>query len=193
MAIERVKQQLSNLDVLQFGRVAVLFGGASAEREVSLKSGQAVLDALLAAGVDAFALDPQDGLAAVIAAQFDRAFIVLHGRGGEDGVRHRPGGVVRGRRGNRGQFPPAQARGRRHEDAGPPDPPEHLRRAVAVRRGGADPGSHRRGAVHRGVADLRRGVLPRAGLGGRAVGPGPLRALRGSRPCVNMVNRRWLT
>ncbi|MBF7730353.1 D-alanine--D-alanine ligase [Pseudomonas sp. N040] len=70
-----------------FGRVAVLFGGKSAEREVSLKSGQAVLEALLAAGVDAFALDVGDDLLQRLAAEkIDRAFIVLHGRGGEDGA-----------------------------------------------------------------------------------------------------------
>lgn len=70
-----------------FGRVAVLFGGKSAERPVSLKSGQAVLQALLAAGVDAFALDVGDDLLQRLAAEkIDRAFIVLHGRGGEDGA-----------------------------------------------------------------------------------------------------------
>ncbi len=85
MTIEQIRLQVSNIDVSLFGRVAVLFGGASAERDVSLKSGQAVLDALLAAGVDAFALDPQHGLTDVVGTLFDRAFIVLHGRGGEDG------------------------------------------------------------------------------------------------------------
>ncbi|HEX5277730.1 MAG TPA: D-alanine--D-alanine ligase [Fluviicoccus sp.] len=69
----------------QFGRVAVLFGGTSAEREISLISGRAVLDALCAAGVDAEAFDPADRPIAEIRA-FDRAFIVLHGRGGEDGT-----------------------------------------------------------------------------------------------------------
>ncbi|MDF7671225.1 D-alanine--D-alanine ligase [Orbaceae bacterium ESL0721] len=68
-------------------KVAVLFGGTSAEREVSLKSGNAVLTALLASGVDAYPIDTktypitqlkQDG--------FTKAFVILHGRGGEDGV-----------------------------------------------------------------------------------------------------------
>ncbi|MDE2421230.1 MAG: D-alanine--D-alanine ligase [Gammaproteobacteria bacterium] len=68
----------------QFGKVAVLFGGTSGEREVSLKSGQAVLDALLSKGVDAEAFDPASRAVAELS-QYDRAFIVLHGRGGEDG------------------------------------------------------------------------------------------------------------
>lgn len=71
----------------QFGKVAVLFGGNSAEREVSLKSGQAVLNALLRQGVDAHAFDPKEQeLTELKTLGFDRAFIVLHGRGGEDGV-----------------------------------------------------------------------------------------------------------
>jgi D-alanine-D-alanine ligase len=69
-----------------FGRVAVLFGGKSAEREVSLKSGQAVLEALQGADVDAFGIDVGDDfLQRLVSEKFDRAFIVLHGRGGEDG------------------------------------------------------------------------------------------------------------
>lgn len=69
-----------------FGRVAVLYGGKSAEREVSLKSGEAVLAALQAAGVDAFGIDVGDDLLQRLNAErIDRAFIVLHGRGGEDG------------------------------------------------------------------------------------------------------------
>jgi D-alanine-D-alanine ligase len=76
----------SHLDPKAFGRVAVLFGGTSAEREVSLKSGAAVLEALLAAGVDAFGIDVgSDVLQRIAAEKIDRAFIVLHGRGGEDG------------------------------------------------------------------------------------------------------------
>ncbi|HBZ95733.1 MAG TPA: D-alanine--D-alanine ligase [Pseudomonas sp.] len=74
------------LDPKAFGRVAVLFGGKSAEREVSLKSGNAVLSALQAAGVDAFGIDVGDDfLARLNSEKIDRAFIVLHGRGGEDG------------------------------------------------------------------------------------------------------------
>ena len=75
------------IDVNALGRVVVLYGGRSAEREVSLKSGAAVLAALQAAGVDAFAIDVGDDLLARLCAeQIDRAFIVLHGRGGEDGT-----------------------------------------------------------------------------------------------------------
>ncbi|MDN5864191.1 MAG: D-alanine--D-alanine ligase [Gammaproteobacteria bacterium] len=71
----------------RFGRVAVLLGGSSAEREVSLMSGRSVLDALRAAGVDAQPLDPRDdGLGALWEKRFDRCFIALHGRGGEDGT-----------------------------------------------------------------------------------------------------------
>lgn len=76
----------STLDPKSFGRVAVLFGGKSAEREVSLKSGNAVLGALQAAGVDAFGIDVGDDFLQRLGREkIDRAFIVLHGRGGEDG------------------------------------------------------------------------------------------------------------
>lgn len=76
-----------SFDVTAFGRVAVLYGGRSAEREVSLKSGAAVLAALQEAGVDAFAIDVGDDLLKRLCEQpIDRAFIVLHGRGGEDGT-----------------------------------------------------------------------------------------------------------
>ena len=69
------------------GKVAVLFGGHSAEREVSLKSGAAVLAALQRSGVDAHAFDPAvQSLEALRDEGFDRAFIALHGRGGEDGT-----------------------------------------------------------------------------------------------------------
>jgi D-alanine-D-alanine ligase len=81
-----VMVETCNHDPKLFGRVAVLFGGKSAEREVSLKSGAAVLDALLAAGVDAFGIDVgADFLQQLVSQPIDRAFIVLHGRGGEDG------------------------------------------------------------------------------------------------------------
>ncbi len=73
-------------DAKQFGKVAVLLGGASAEREVSLNSGKAVMAALQRGGVDAHAIDPGDNIFEQLSDQFDRAFIVLHGRGGEDGV-----------------------------------------------------------------------------------------------------------
>ena len=70
-----------------FGKVAVLLGGRSAEREVSLASGAAVLAALQARGVDAHAVDPGDEVLDVLRRdRFDRVFIALHGRGGEDGV-----------------------------------------------------------------------------------------------------------
>lgn len=74
------------LTAAALGRVAVLFGGHSAEREVSLESGSAVLAALLRQGVDAFGFDPAERpLSALAALAPDRAFIALHGRGGEDG------------------------------------------------------------------------------------------------------------
>ncbi len=70
-----------------FGKVAVLFGGRSAEREVSLKSGAAVLAALQRSGVDAHAFDPaQRDLSDLKKEKFDRVFIALHGRYGEDGT-----------------------------------------------------------------------------------------------------------
>lgn len=77
----------ANFDPARFGRVAVLLGGSSAEREVSLMSGRQVLEGLRAAGVDAHPLDPrEDGLSALWEGRFDRCFNVLHGRGGEDGT-----------------------------------------------------------------------------------------------------------
>ena len=69
----------------RFGKVAVLFGGKSAEREVSLKSGAGVLAALQRQGVDAHAFDPAERSLDELRA-FDRAFIMLHGRYGEDGT-----------------------------------------------------------------------------------------------------------
>ena len=70
----------------QYGKVAVLLGGDSAEREVSLNSGNTVLNALLRQGVDAFAFDPAERpLTDLIDLNVDRALIMLHGRGGEDG------------------------------------------------------------------------------------------------------------
>ena len=68
----------------KFGKVAVLLGGKSAEREVSLDSGKAVLEALLRSGVNAEGFDPQERSVTELV-NYDRAFIVLHGRGGEDG------------------------------------------------------------------------------------------------------------
>jgi len=71
----------------EFGKVGVLFGGRSAEREISLMSGNGVLKALQSQGVDAHAFDPaQQSLAELAAEKFDRVFIALHGRYGEDGT-----------------------------------------------------------------------------------------------------------
>jgi len=71
----------------QFGRVAVMMGGSAAEREVSLRSGAAVHEALKNKGVDALAVDvtgsPIEALAGL---KVDRVFNIIHGRGGEDGV-----------------------------------------------------------------------------------------------------------
>ncbi|MEX1167924.1 MAG: D-alanine--D-alanine ligase [Hydrogenophaga sp.] len=69
------------------GKVAVLFGGRSAEREVSLMSGKGVLAALVSKGVDAHAFDPAErDLSELKRGGFDRCFIALHGRYGEDGT-----------------------------------------------------------------------------------------------------------
>ena len=65
-----------------FGKVAVMFGGDSAEREVSLSSGTAVLNALLRQGVNAVAFDPAaQPLTDLLTQQIDRVLIMLHGRG----------------------------------------------------------------------------------------------------------------
>ena len=73
-------------DPAEFGKVAVLFGGSSTEREISLVSGRAVLAALQRRGINAHGVDPRDEpLHELPARGFDRAFIVLHGPGGEDG------------------------------------------------------------------------------------------------------------
>jgi D-alanine-D-alanine ligase len=84
---ERVKQELANLDVKSLGRVGVLLGGRSGEREISLMSGNGVLEALISKGVDAHPFDP--GLRCpteLVNENFDRIFISLHGRYGEDGT-----------------------------------------------------------------------------------------------------------
>lgn len=74
-------------DASDFGRVAVMLGGTSGEREVSLSSGAAVLEALRARGVDAHAWDPgRNSLGDFAAAGFDRVWNALHGPGGEDGA-----------------------------------------------------------------------------------------------------------
>lgn len=70
----------------KFGKVGVLFGGRSTEREVSLMSGSGVLKALQSKGIDAHAFDPAErSLSELAAEKFDRVFIALHGRYGEDG------------------------------------------------------------------------------------------------------------
>ncbi len=70
-----------------FGKVAVLLGGRSAEREISLQSGQAVLDALCRSVVDAHPFDPaEQALEELLHQGFNRAFVALHGRFGEDGT-----------------------------------------------------------------------------------------------------------
>src|SRR5215470_7862616 len=74
-------------DPRQFGRVAVVFGGDSSEREISLLSGQAVLAALKERGVDAHPFDPRDlPLAELLVQRFERVWVALHGPGGEDGT-----------------------------------------------------------------------------------------------------------
>ena len=76
-----------NPDIQSLGKVAVLLGGVSAEREISLLSGQGVLQALRNSGVDAHAFDPaQRDLGELKAEGFARCFIALHGRFGEDGT-----------------------------------------------------------------------------------------------------------
>src|SRR3954468_19503115 len=71
----------------EFGRVAVLFGGDSTEREISLLSGNAVLAALKRSRVDAHAFDPRENaLPLLLEERFDRVWIALHGPGGEDGT-----------------------------------------------------------------------------------------------------------
>ena len=83
---------MSNADLIgyksaDFGRVAVVMGGRSAEREISLKTGKAVLDALIEMGIDAFEIEPGVNLIELLKSKnVDRVFIALHGPGGEDGV-----------------------------------------------------------------------------------------------------------
>ena len=77
----------TTIDIQALGKVAVLLGGSSSEREVSLMSGHGVLQALQAQGVDAHPFDPaQRDLGALKSEGFDRCFIALHGRYGEDGT-----------------------------------------------------------------------------------------------------------
>lgn len=70
----------------QFGKIAVLMGGHSAERDISLKSGQAILAALQRQGIDAIGIDTAEAVNVPLTqTHFERVFIALHGRGGEDG------------------------------------------------------------------------------------------------------------
>ena len=92
--VKKGNKQFDSIQAEAMGRVAVLMGGDSAEREVSLKSGQAALEALKRKGVDAFGLDlrfkKNDEYGSVCqqlsSKKIDMAFIALHGRGGEDGI-----------------------------------------------------------------------------------------------------------
>ena len=84
---DRVKSELSKLNVNSLGRVGVLLGGRSGEREISLMSGNGVLEALVSKGVDAHAFDPGLRCPTELAKEkFERVFIALHGRFGEDGT-----------------------------------------------------------------------------------------------------------
>lgn len=83
-------ESVTELDPSLFGRVAVIYGGASSEREISLRSGKEVLTSLVRSGVDAFGIDlcgdGQSPVKQVLEAEFDRVFLILHGPGGEDGT-----------------------------------------------------------------------------------------------------------
>ena len=84
---QRVHRELAKLDIQSLGRVGVLLGGRSGEREISLMSGNGVLEALHLKGVDAYPFDPGLRPPAELAQEkFDRIFISLHGRYGEDGT-----------------------------------------------------------------------------------------------------------
>ncbi len=84
---ELVQKDLAKVNIASLGKVGVLLGGKSGEREISLMSGKGVLEALLSKGVNAHAFDPAEGSISDLAGQqFDRVFIALHGRYGEDGT-----------------------------------------------------------------------------------------------------------
>ena len=83
--MQRITRTVNNATA--FGKVAVLYGGNSAERDVSLMSGRAVYDGLLEKNVDAHLIDLQAyDLQNLVSEKFDRVWIALHGRGGEDGT-----------------------------------------------------------------------------------------------------------
>ena len=84
---EEVQKDLSQVNVATLGKVGVLLGGKSGERDISLMSGKGVLDALISKGVNAHAFDPgQQAITELAVQKFDRVFIALHGRYGEDGT-----------------------------------------------------------------------------------------------------------
>jgi D-alanine-D-alanine ligase len=84
---EEVQKDLSQINIAALGKVGVLLGGKSGERDISLMSGKGVLDALISKGVNAHAFDPgQQAITELAAQKFDRVFIALHGRYGEDGT-----------------------------------------------------------------------------------------------------------
>lgn len=83
----KMNQDVCTRSASDFGKVAVLMGGYSAEREISLETGRAVYDALLRKGVDAHMVDTgTESFNRLIDGNYDRAFVALHGRGGEDGL-----------------------------------------------------------------------------------------------------------
>ena len=83
----QVQKDLAQVNIAALGKVGVLLGGKSGERDISLMSGKGVLDALISKGVNAHAFDPgQQAITELAAQKFDRVFIALHGRYGEDGT-----------------------------------------------------------------------------------------------------------
>ncbi len=86
-ATSNLEQRYVVKDAAEFGRVAVMLGGHSSERDVSLDTGAAVLKALQSKGIDAYAWDPaEQSIAKFADARFDRVWVALHGPGGEDGA-----------------------------------------------------------------------------------------------------------
>jgi len=85
--VSEVTQLSAKVRPSDYGRVGVLMGGRSGEREVSLQSGTGVLNALQASGIDAHPFDPGiEDIVSLVDKKFDRVFIALHGRFGEDGT-----------------------------------------------------------------------------------------------------------
>jgi len=81
-----IRHTEQKFNVKDFGKVAVILGGHFSEREISLQSGQAILDSLLKQGIEAVAIDSDRNLPTTLfSGKFDRAFIALHGKEGEDG------------------------------------------------------------------------------------------------------------